>query len=58
MYNLRREGDGAGDYGGMSEAIWEDENGIQIEQNARPRVGIRLRRNDRRNMVGFYWTEN
>lgn len=44
MYSLRRERDGAGDSGGMSEAIWwSEEEGIQTEQNARPRVGIRLR---------------
>lgn len=44
MYSLRREHDGAGDSGGMSLALWLDEQGqIQQEQNARPKVGVCIR---------------
>ena len=44
MYTLRREGDGAGDAGGMSDAIWRGEDGeINRKQNARPRVGVVMR---------------
>lgn len=44
MYTLRREGDGAGDAGGMSEALWINSDGeLQTKQNARPRVGVALR---------------
>lgn len=44
MYSLRRESDGAGDAGGMSLALWMDENGqLKEEYNARPRVGVAMR---------------
>lgn len=44
MYSLRRESDGAGDSGGMSVAIWFDEDGqIQEQYNARPQVGVVMR---------------
>lgn len=44
MYSLRRESDGAGDAGGMSVALWFDENDeLQTKQNARPRVGVAMR---------------
>lgn len=44
MYVLRRERDDAGDCGGMSLAIWlDDEGNLQQEHNARPRVGVAMR---------------
>lgn len=44
MYSLRRERDNEGDAGGMSMAIWFDENNeLQTKQNARPRVGVAMR---------------
>ena len=44
MYSLRRESDGAGDSGGMSMALWFDEEGyVSTEYNARPRVGVVMR---------------
>lgn len=43
-YSLRREHDGAGDSGGMSLALWLDEQGeLGREQDARPRVGVSIR---------------
>lgn len=44
MYSLRRESDGAGDSGGMSMALWFDEEGyVRTQYNARPRVGVSMR---------------
>lgn len=44
MYSLRREGDNEGDAGGMSMALWFDEQGeIQHQYNARPKVGVAMR---------------
>lgn len=43
-YSLRRLSDGIGDVGGMSEARWIDGSGeMQVEQDARPRVGVCVR---------------
>lgn len=40
MYDTR----GRGDSGGMSCALWEDENGtVVFEDDARPRVGVAMR---------------
>ena len=44
MYSLYRERDGQGDAGGMSLALWiDDEENVMYEHNARPRVGVMLR---------------
>jgi hypothetical protein len=44
MYTLTRERDGVGDSGGMSMALWlDDEGNLQYEKNARPRVGVAMR---------------
>ena len=44
MYSLVRERDGAGDSGNMSLALWlDDENLMQYEHNARPRIGVAMR---------------
>jgi hypothetical protein len=44
LYSLQRERDGAGDSGHMSLAIYKDDKGtIQMEENARPRVGVSMR---------------
>jgi hypothetical protein len=48
-YSLEREGDGAGDRGGMSDAItpiWDENHKLIdkiIENNARPKVGAAMR---------------
>lgn len=44
MYSLKRESDGAGDAGGMSMALWLDEQDeVQYQHNARPKVGVAMR---------------
>ena len=43
MYSLRREGDGRGDSGGMSMALWLEGDDVKYERGARPRVGIAMR---------------
>ena len=44
MYSLYRERDGKGDAGGLSMALWlDDEGNIMHEHNARPRVGVAMR---------------
>lgn len=43
-YSLRRERDGAGDSGPMSQGIrFMDHGGYLIEDNARPRIGYAMR---------------
>lgn len=43
MYSLRRESDGAGDAGGMSTALWLEDDDVKYENNARPRLGVAMR---------------
>lgn len=44
MYTLQRLSDGAGDSGGMSEALWIGNDGkVCVERDARPRVGAAVR---------------
>jgi hypothetical protein len=42
-YSLRRHRDGAGDSGGMSMALWEENNDLKFEHGVIPRVGICIR---------------
>ena len=42
MYSLRRKCDGAGDSGIMSKAVWLENGKPKDEDNARPRVGVRM----------------
>jgi len=42
MYSLRRERDGAGDSGLVSDALWLKDDKLQKEHNARPRVGVAI----------------
>jgi hypothetical protein len=39
-YSLRRHSDNAGDSGGVSLAVWEEDGKIKTEPNVRPRIGI------------------
>jgi hypothetical protein len=43
MYSLRRERDSAGDSGGMSTLLWQEDDEIKYEHNAQPRVGVCIR---------------
>ncbi len=43
MPGLYRTSDGAGDTGPISLAIWEEDEVIKIEHNARPRVGVQMK---------------
>lgn len=43
MYSLKRVRDGAGDSGGMSMAIWKENEEVKVEHNARPRIGVAMR---------------
>jgi len=43
MYFLRRIRDGGGDSGGMSLLLWQEDDDIKYEHNARPRVGVAIR---------------
>lgn len=42
-YELRREGDGAGDVGAMCELIKYDENGALVRKTGKPEVGYCVR---------------
>ncbi len=41
-YSLKRESDGAGDSGLVSDALWLKDDKLQVEHNARPRVGVAI----------------
>lgn len=43
MYSLRRIRDGEGDSGGMSAILWQEDDDIKYEHNAKPRIGVAIR---------------